>query len=56
MAYILLSGGIIIWPIIMLSIIALAIFIEKTWSGLNMQGTVRHRGAATACTHTGMAC
>ena len=32
------------------------LFIEKTWSGLNMQGTVRHRGAATACTHTGMAC
>jgi biopolymer transport protein ExbB len=32
MAYILLSGGIVIWPIILLSIIALAILIEKTWN------------------------
>ena len=32
MSYIILSGGIIIWPIILLSIISLAIVLEKTWN------------------------
>jgi len=32
MSYILLSGGLIIWPIILLSIISLAIIIEKSWN------------------------
>ena len=32
MSYIILSGGFIIWPIILLSIISLAIVIEKTWN------------------------
>ncbi|MBV13369.1 MAG: hypothetical protein CMC52_04690 [Flavobacteriaceae bacterium] len=32
MAYILLSGGVIIWPIILFSIISLAIVVEKTWN------------------------
>ena len=32
MSYIILSGGVIIWPIIMLSIISLAIVLEKTWN------------------------
>ena len=31
MSYILFSGGFIIWPIILLSIISLAIIIEKSW-------------------------
>ena len=32
MSYIILSGGVIIWPIILLSIISLAIGLEKTWN------------------------
>ena len=32
MSYILFSGGLIIWPIILLSIISLAIIIEKSWN------------------------
>ena len=32
MSYIILSGGFIIWPIILLSIISLAIVIEKSWN------------------------
>ena len=32
MSYILFSGGFIIWPIILLSIISLAIIIEKSWN------------------------
>ena len=32
MSYIILSGGIIIWPIILLSIISLAIVLEKLWN------------------------
>ena len=32
MSYIILSGGVIIWPIILLSIISLAIVLEKTWN------------------------
>ena len=32
MTYIILSGGLIIWPIILLSIISLAIVFEKTWN------------------------
>tara|TARA_B100000941_G_scaffold213117_1_gene156532 strand:+ start:205 stop:804 length:600 start_codon:yes stop_codon:yes gene_type:complete len=32
MSYIILSGGIIIWPIILLSIISLAIVLEKIWN------------------------
>ena len=32
MSYIILSGGVIIWPIILLSIISLAIVFEKTWN------------------------
>ena len=32
MSYIILSGGIIIWPIIFLSIISLAIVLEKIWN------------------------
>lgn len=32
MSYIILSGGVIIWPIILLSIISLAIILEKTWN------------------------
>ena len=32
MSYILLSGGLIIWPIILLSIISLTIIIEKIWN------------------------
>ena len=32
MSYIILSGGVIIWPIILLSIISLAIVLEKLWN------------------------
>lgn len=32
MSYILFSGGLIIWPIILLSIISFAIIIEKSWN------------------------
>tara|TARA_B100001027_G_scaffold216680_1_gene193802 strand:+ start:3173 stop:3775 length:603 start_codon:yes stop_codon:yes gene_type:complete len=32
MSYVLFSGGLIIWPIILLSIISLAIIIEKSWN------------------------
>ena len=32
MSYILFSGGLIIWPIILLSIISLTIIIEKSWN------------------------
>lgn len=32
MSYIILSGGVIIWPIMLLSIISLAIVLEKTWN------------------------
>ena len=32
MSYIILSGGVIISPIILLSIISLAIVLEKTWN------------------------
>ena len=32
MSYILFSGGLIIWPILLLSIISLAIIIEKSWN------------------------
>ena len=32
MSYIILCGGVIIWPIILLSIISLAIVLEKTWN------------------------
>ena len=32
MSYIILSGGVIIWPIILLSIISLSIVLEKTWN------------------------